>query len=87
MFQDESEGFSQFNSESDVFDLTPKKRNRRRVFVGWAYEDILKLIGAVEVEEYLWNAGNCDYKNKIKRMCLWRDISENIFSGKYSAVS
>lgn len=84
IFQDESEELSQ-HSEPDVFRSTPKKRSRRKVFVEWTDENILKLIGAVELEECLWNAGNCDYKNKIKRMCLWRDISERDFSGNYSA--
>lgn len=55
------------------------------MLVEWSEEKILKLIASVEVEECLWNAGNSDYKNKLKRMELWRQISERDFNSTYTA--
>lgn len=62
-----------------------RKRVKPKVVVGWTEENVLKLIACVELEECLWNAGNPEYKNKIKRMGIWRQISDQEFDGAYTA--
>ncbi|XP_049802550.1 uncharacterized protein LOC126236924 isoform X1 [Schistocerca nitens] len=42
----------------------------------WSTETALKLIECYRERECLWDPTNCDYKNKLKRLDAWREISE-----------
>lgn len=42
----------------------------------WNNESALKLIGFYRERECLWDPTNCEYKNKLKRLDAWREISE-----------
>lgn len=63
-----------------------KKRKRAKVEVEFDDKSTGDLISAVEEHPCLWNAASENYKNRVLRDATWREISENVFDGKFDAT-
>lgn len=81
------DGVSQFSKTEDSVpkENAPAKRIRkqpnRKVIDSWSDEDIIKLIGGVELKICLWDARSDEYKNKTSRENAWREVAK-IFDNK-----
>lgn len=90
MTEDDTNGLS--DDLQSVGALSPKepsknaKRNRKKVTAEWTDESTLNLIASVESQDFLWNAGHKDYKNRTLRNKVWQEMSENIFHKEYDAA-